>query len=283
MIEIRSLHTMDEMHAAYAVQQECWGADSETLVSPRTLFSYVNYGGHVLAAMDGEQIAGLLFGFLGTIIEESHRPAMANLLIASRQMVVRPAYRNQGIGYQLKLAQREIAQKQAVRLVMWTFDPLMARNAHLNVRRLGVVCRRYKPSYYAPDEDRLFAEWWITSRRVEERVNGSRSQLALSQYLETGAPVVNPTHATAEGFMPSSELTSPQGSFALVEIPTYYEQIAQESQAQAQRWRENVRRAFHMLTGEGFIVTDFLREQHEGRDRAFYLLSFDVGFDFNRS
>jgi len=74
------------------------------------------------------------------------RPAMANLLIMSKRMVVRPEYRGRNIGFRLKMAQRDLALKQAIRLVTWTVDPLLAANAHFNIRKLGAVVQRYAPA-----------------------------------------------------------------------------------------------------------------------------------------
>lgn len=284
MIEIRSLHARHEMQTAVDIQKVYWGDDPENLVPAHMLFSIVNYGGHVLAAMDGDTMVGVLIGFLGTNIEDRKRPAMANLLLASKRMVVLPQYRGQGVGYRLKLAQRDIAIQQGVRLINWTFDPLVSRNAYLNIRKLGCVTHRYETDYYADGEDRVVVDWWVTSRRVEERLNGSRGVLTLRQYLETGAPIYNPTRRTDDGgVVPGDELVKPQGSFALVEIPQDFESIAKLNPTLALRWRHTIRDAFRVLLSEGFIVTDFVRESHEGRERTFYVFSFSLGLDFSQN
>ena len=57
----------------------------------------------------------------------------------------------------------------------WTFDPLEIKNAHLNIARLGAIVRRYKRNFYGPSSsplqgglptDRVYAEWWLRSKRV---------------------------------------------------------------------------------------------------------------------
>lgn len=283
MIEIRPLRTQAELQLAVDLQKVYWGHEPENLVPRHMLFSLVNYGGHVLAAWDQDLLVGVVIGFLGTNIEDSKRPAMANLLLASKRMVVLPDYRGQGIGYRLKLAQRDIAMQQGIRLVNWTFDPLVSRNAYLNIRKLGCVTHRYEPDYYADSEDRVVVDWWVTSRRVEERLNGVRADLTLKQYLETGAPIYNAPRWTDDGaLVPGERVSEPQGSFALVEIPLNFEETRAVNAALAGRWRASVRDAFRYLFSEGFIVTDFVRQQFEGRDRAFYIFSFNVGMDFGR-
>lgn len=289
-IQIRPLQTLPDLRLAVDLQKSFWGNDLESIVPAHMLYSMVNYGGHVLAAFDGQRMVGVLMGFLGTNIEESHRPAMANLLIASKRMVVLPEYRSHGIGYRLKLAQRDLAIKQGVRLVTWTFDPLIALNAYLNIRKLGVVCQKYRRDYYGADtlyatlgsSDRLVVDWWVTHRRVEERIKGKRGDLTLNQYLEANTPIVNPTISQAGGFpMPTEDINPPEGSFALLEIPLDYPAMVASNEPLAREWRAHTRALFENLMREGYIVTDFLRETYDGRDRAYYLFSFNIGFDFS--
>ena len=61
-------------------------------------------------------------------------------------------------------------------LIEWTFDPLEIKNAYLNVEKLGAIVRRYTINQYgittSPLQgglptDRLIAEWWLKSKRVD--------------------------------------------------------------------------------------------------------------------
>src|SRR3970282_1162763 len=110
----------------------------------------------------------------------------------SHMLAVLPEYRDQKIGYRLKLAQREAVHEQAVRLITWTYDPLESRNANLNINRLGGIVRTYKRNHYGEMQDglnaglpsdRLLVEWWITSNRVKQRLSSERKQLALESYM----------------------------------------------------------------------------------------------------
>jgi predicted GNAT superfamily acetyltransferase len=283
-IQIKPLLALAEMKPAVELQKTYWGDDLESVVPAHMLFSLANNGGHALAAFDGDKLVGLLIGFLGTNVEEAHRPAMANLQIVSKRMVVLPAYRGQGIGYRLKLAQRDLAIKQGIRLVVWTFDPLLATNAHLNVRKLGGISYRYLEDYYGVSgegglarlgsSDRLQIEWWVTSRRVEERINGKRGDLNLKQYLDADTPIVNMPLWQGDGLpSPGETILYPAGTLALVEIPADYETLAQQNTSLAEAWRAHIRQIFRQMFARGFVVTDFLRQDFEGHDRAFYLLS----------
>ncbi|WP_370245813.1 hypothetical protein [Acidipila sp. EB88] len=102
----------------------------------------------------------------------------------SHMLAVRAADRNTGLGVALKLAQREDALRLGIRTMRWTFDPLVAKNAFLNLERLGVTVRRYIANFYGPldseqqgglPSDRLLAEWSLASERVTQRIAG-RSQ-----------------------------------------------------------------------------------------------------------
>lgn len=285
-IDIRPLRALDEMRAAVELQKTYWGDNLESVIPAHMLFSLANHGGHVLAAFDGDDMAGVLVGFLGTSEENSKRPAMANLQIVSKRMVVLPQYRNAGLGYRLKLAQRDMAITQGVRLVTWTFDPLMALNAHLNIRKLGATVPTYLQDYYGVQDegglvtlgssDRLLAEWWVTNRRVEERIYGNRSDLGIEQYLGADTTILNPTTATSDGaLLPAESVSVPTSSLALVEIPTDYGRMVRENPDLARRWRLHIRAVLQQQLGAGFVITDFVRTALEDRNRAFYVLSYD--------
>ena len=150
-IRIERLLTTAQHDQAVELQKHYWGADASNLVPRHMLFSISHFGGHILGAYDGKELVGFVIGFVGTDIDvddRDARPAMANLLIMSKRMLVLPAYRGQNIGYRLKMAQRDIAMKQAIRLVTWTVDPLLAANAHLNIRKLGAVIQRFSANYF---------------------------------------------------------------------------------------------------------------------------------------
>ena len=91
-------------------------------------------------------------------------------------LAVKESHRNSGLGRRIKLFQREDAIAQGYELLEWTFDPLEIKNAYLNLERLGAIARRYNINQYGITSsplqgflptDRLVAEWWLTSKRVE--------------------------------------------------------------------------------------------------------------------
>ncbi|MBZ0276828.1 MAG: GNAT family N-acetyltransferase [Anaerolineae bacterium] len=288
VVSITLLHTLDEMRAAVELQKTFWGDDSESLVPTHMLFSIAKYGGHILAAYDGERMVGLLIGFLGIMQAEEGEDTSASILqFASKRMVVLPEYRSQGIGNRLKLAQRDLALKQGIRLITWTYDPLMALNAHLNVHKLGCICRTYYPDHYGTSpqggltllgsSDRFLAEWWVANRYVEERLTAAGKTASIERLLAKGGHLLNPTSAGQGGYpIPPQTFTLPDlfdGEAVLVEIPADYGHLARQQADLGRSWRAHTRHIFQTLFAGGYRVVDFIHQNYEGRERGFYVLT----------
>ena len=291
-IRIERLQSAAQHDQAVKLQKNYWGADAKNLVPRHMLFSISHYGGHVLGAYDGRELVGFVMGFVGTDIDfddRDARPAMANLLIMSKRMLVLPGYRGRNIGYRLKMAQRDIAMKQAIRLVTWTVDPLLAANAHLNIRKLGGVIQRFSANYFGLAEpqslraDRLIVEWWVTHRRVVERAAGRGSKLTLQQYLEVHAPIVNRADASGDWLKPRPMTAVPNSSFALVEIPANFRDLEASQRSLADQWRYHIRDVFSRMLAANYVVTDFVSDEFDGRRATFYLLSRQVDDDHRKN
>lgn len=293
-VEIRALTGIDELAQVEDIQRTVWD-DASAVIYRNALISFSRNGAPVLGAFDDGRIVGFLLSYLGIESPESQRPAMANLKLVSQRMAVLPEYRDRGIGYALKLAQRDYALKQGIRLITWTYDPLLSRNAHLNIRKLGAIVREYWRDYYGTtpspqvvlgSSDRFVVEWWVTGNRVEQRMSGKRGGLTLSQYTDANARVLNPTLLAANGSVyPGDMIYQPQGMVTLVEIPDDYYTLVQDDPELARAWREHSRDVLISTLASGYTVTDFVRGPYEGRLRSFYALSVvDApigGFSYN--
>ena len=169
-----------------------FGVTLEEEIVPRRAFVVASkIGGQVIAAFDtsaagadSQGEARTLIGFAMALPGFSHAlPGVAEgePYLHSHMLAVRPEYRKQGIGRRLKLFQREEALSRGIHRMEWTFDPLEIKNASLNIARLGAIARRYEPNLYgvsssrlqgALPTDRLYAEWWMDSDRVDPIVGG---------------------------------------------------------------------------------------------------------------
>lgn len=172
-ISVRPLHDIDDMRICVDLQRRIWGY-SETDIVPDAMFAVAEHsGGQVLGAWHDDQLVGFALAFA------ARRSAVEYL--HSHMVGVVPEFQDRGVGRLLKLAQREDAIARGISLIEWTFDPLQIKNAHFNLARLGAIIRRYIPNCYGRTSsplhaglptDRLVAEWWIQSNRVERLLSG---------------------------------------------------------------------------------------------------------------
>ncbi len=168
VIAIRQLHEHAEFVEAVQLQQIIWGFADVDLLPVRLFIVASKVGGHAFGAYDGDQMVGFCLAIPGL------KPR-GQYYLHSHMLGVLPAYRDYGIGRQLKLAQREEALGRAIDLIEWTFDPLEIKNAFFNIERLGAIVRRFLPNQYGATSsllnaglptDRLVAEWYVRSNRA---------------------------------------------------------------------------------------------------------------------
>jgi predicted GNAT superfamily acetyltransferase len=293
LITVRPLQTASEFHAAEELQRVVWPGSELDVVPLHVLTTVAHNGGLALGAFHGERMVGFLFGFLGTDESSRDRPALARLKHCSHQLAVLSEYRNQSVGYVLKLAQRDFVAAQGVRLVTWTYDPLESRNARLNIAKLGAVCQTYQREVYgemADDlnlglpSDRFQVDWWVTSARVKERLFGQRLPLVLESFTSAGAVIVNPTLAGPGGLpRPAERTVALTGNLAIIEIPAEFQAIKSADMALAHAWRAHTREVFEAAFGMGYWVTDFFHERLGERQRSFYALSRGVRIEYSEN
>ncbi len=282
-IDIRPIETIADCHAVEALQRRVWPGSELDVVPLHVLTTIAHNGGVLLGAWDGETLVGFVFGFIGTDEGEAHRPALARLKHCSHMLGVLPEYRDQGLGYKLKLAQRDAVLTQGIRLITWTYDPLESRNANLNIARLGAVCKTYKREVYGQmadalnaglPSDRFQVDWWITSQRVKQRLRGDRPRLTYQSFASAGVPIVNPARPNADGLPKMiADITEPLGMLGLVEIPANFQAIKVADNGLAREWKTRARSIFETAFDAGYLVTDFIHETIDGRQRAFYVLA----------
>jgi predicted GNAT superfamily acetyltransferase len=165
---IRKCHQLDEMRACVALQQEAWNFSDADLVPLRMFVVAEKVGGQVIGAFADDEMVGFALSVPGFRGGHSY--------LRSHMLAVRKQHQNAGLGRRLKLFQREDALARGFELIEWTFDPLEIKNAYLNIEKLGAIARRYTVNQYGITSsplqgglptDRLVAEWWLKSKRVE--------------------------------------------------------------------------------------------------------------------
>lgn len=173
-LEIHQLSKLNEFSEAVRLQREIWGFEDVELLPLRLFVVASKIGGQVLGAFcDGKMVSFCL-------CIPGLKPG-GKYYLHSHMLGVLPEYRNTGVGRKMKLKQREYALASGIDLIEWTFDPLEIKNAFFNVERLGGIVRRYVHNQYGTTTshlhsglptDRLIAEWWIRTERVDAICNG---------------------------------------------------------------------------------------------------------------
>ncbi len=177
MIEIRPCKGFDELEACVELQIETWGYDNTDIIPRKAFLVGQAIGGQVIGAFDKEIAEGgakSLVGFVFSLPGVKVGLGLPQAYLHSHMLAVKEAYRNRGLGRELKLEQRREALSRGIRHIEWTFDPLEIKNAFLNINRLGIIVRSYRPDFYGVSSsrlqgglptDRLLAEWRLDSAK----------------------------------------------------------------------------------------------------------------------
>lgn len=296
--KIRILDTIEDLHMVEELQRIVWPGSETDVVPAHLLITAVHNGGLVLGAFanddhgsGSEKLAGFVFGFPGLYsTPDGPRPKHCSHMLA-----VLPDFRWRGLGFALKRAQWQMVRHQGIDRITWTYDPLLSRNAHLNITRLGAVCNTYLCDLYGEmrdglniglPSDRFEVDWWVNTKRVERRLSKkARLNLDLAHFIAAGAEVINPTQIDGQGWpIPSeaisfstAELTDNQDSLiVLVEIPADFPALKEANIELAKEWRLNSREIIEDLFRSGYLVTDFVHLPGK-IPRSYYVFSHGEG------
>ena len=276
---IHLLETMDEMSAVEALQRDVWPGSETDVVPAHLLITVVHNGGVVLGAFVDEKLVGFVFGFPGLeFTPDGPRPKHC-----SHMAGVLPEHRDSGIGFALKRAQWQMVRHQSLDHVTWTYDPLLSRNAYLNIARLGAVCSTYRRTEYGDMRDELNAglpsdrfqvDWWISTKRVERRLGKhARPTLNLSHLTRVG---VRPFYMVGSGagnfIRPPDHVPGLGAQLVAAEVPSDFVTMKAADLNLARDWRFFSREFFETAFAKGYIVTDFVFDRGENAPRSFYIL-----------
>lgn len=268
------------------LEREVWGTGMETV--PYYVFhNMVNMGGVVVGARDTQSgaLVGTGFGFIARADEERATWMKNPFYIYSEMLGVLPEYRNKNLAARLKLKQREFALEHGYSLISWTYDPLLSRNANLNINKLGCICRKYHVNYYGEMEginkglpsDRWVAEWWIDSPYVEGRLEHKHLRRSYDEWVEAFAHVLEAGNERDDGLPtpPESDALSTDRATILVEIPPDLDMLKEHDVELALAWRLSFRDIALKLLAEGYIVADFVSDGRGTDRRSFYIWQRD--------
>jgi predicted GNAT superfamily acetyltransferase len=262
-IKIHPINTLTDLRKCHEIQRATWGF-TDLMVFPYTqLISAAHNGGVLLGAYDGLDLVGFVYGYLGM--------SGKKLYLFSQRMGVLPRYQNQGIGMKLKLAQRDQMLRQGIDLIVWTYDPLLGKNATLNIEKLGGIVRHYARDIYGAvnnplqmglSTDRFLLEWELLSDRVRERIRSNAPRPRAEDWLEdNNYPLAN--YAAWEGDLPRPVATDLEldEDVVLVQIPPDLNTIKKVDLSLARGWRESTRDIFETYFWRGYVINGFARSR----------------------
>ena len=258
-VSIRPVASLQEFHACVDLQADVWGPDFTDIV-PASLLQVATYvGGITLGAFTTQgELVGFLFGLTG--VEKGEIVHWSHLL------GVRDSVRNLGVGRQLKEAQRAELAVRGIPRMSWSFDPLVAKNAYLNLNRLGARVVEYVPDMYgttsSPLHFGLATDRLVVScdtqppKRTPETFDSPLGRLAVL------------TPDPHDGDLRLDKSTPPAAFW--IEIPSDVRQVIEHAPDAALPWRESVREHFQWALAHAYEVTGIHREPVGSR--SFYIL-----------
>lgn len=263
----------EEFKAMEEIQKDAWNAEDIAVTPAHVLRAAQMANNCVYIAYCGDEPAGYVYGFFGL-----HN---SKLFLHSHQVGVKRKYQNRGVGYLLKLRQRDFAMRLGIDLIRWTFDPLQSKNAYFNFTKLGVINREYIRNLYGEirDElnkglptDRFYVEWYISSPRVVDRVEkGVKPPLADDLELT----VINKIKTLEQGLITIADYdTSLREKILAMEIPTNFTDIKKRAPNLALEWRIKTREIFEKYLSSGYLVADLIHSKD--KKRCFYVLVRDT-------
>ena len=209
-IKVRELKVLQDQDAGRKIFDLTWAMDAGTEITPNLLQAMVHSGSYLSGAFIDHKIVGAAFAFPAT---------NSGLHLHSHMTAVLDEYRDQGVGYALKIDQWNWAKKQNYSHLSWTFDPLVRRNAKLNIVKLGVDISTYYPNFYGEMPDALNA-------------GDESDRLMVSWSTDIDEPKARQL------------ITDPKPDDILIEIPEDIVAIRSKNQSESMKWRRQVRDQF---------------------------------------
>lgn len=240
-VQVRTLTEVSELVDAQQVFDAVWpSAGGGTQLATNFMRAIVHAGGYASAAYRGDTPIGAAFGVVGR-----HRVDHGwHDHLHSHMAAVLDPYRDQHIGSALKLHQRVWAIDNDIDTVVWTFDPLVRRNARVNLIKLGVDVEGFEPDFYGEMDDginsgdptdRLFAWWRVGSARVAAAMAGELQEVDASALRDAGRGVIT------------------------IDLPDDIVAVRSAEPAAARAWRLRVREQLLNAFAQGYRITGFAR------------------------
>lgn len=253
---IRGLENREDLAAASSAFNRIWRvSDLSSMIAPELLRALAKSGNYVAGAFLAGHLVGAIVGIFGKDGGEYS--------LHSHILGILPEAQGRNIGYALKQNQRAWALAQGLDSVTWTYDPLVRRNAHFNITKLGAQASAYYPHFYGEmtdginsgdESDRLLIKWALSSERAIESSEGRFDEVDAEALVAAGAHQV-----LEEGPDGSPVLADRTGPVLLCALPSDIVSLRGSDPARAKAWRLAVREVLEGAMLDSYAVTRFTR------------------------
>jgi predicted GNAT superfamily acetyltransferase len=251
--EVNDLEVMRELEHLFAA---IWERPGEPPFSTDLMRALAHSGNYVVGAHEGSRLVGGLVGWLGgSPPSELHMHSHILGVVADSQV--------RGLGFELKQHQRRWCLERDIKIVEWTFDPLVRRNAHFNLTKLGAQAHQYLVNFYGEmadglnageESDRILIRWHLDSAQVEAASAGRAAEPVVEHLLRDGAAAVLSVGPAGEPVAGSSS-----AGVLLCQVPDDIVALRHSDPALAHSWRLAVRRALSSALDSGYGVSGATR------------------------
>jgi predicted GNAT superfamily acetyltransferase len=240
----RIIETTDNVEGVEDLQRAVWGSTTGDILYATTMRWMIHIGGLLLGAWAGEKLVGFSIGSPGK--------REGKFVFWSDMAGIHPDYQSQGIGYQLKIKQREWVREEGYEEIRWTFDPMRRGNASFNFHKLGVISYLYHPSFYGVMQDsintglptdRLEAIWSTTDMPRQQHPNNSDIPFAVE----------------FDGDTVQTKVTEKE--YIGIQIPYNLNRLKNDNLSLAIEWQHAVRNTFIKYFRMGYQTADFVRKE----------------------
>ncbi|WP_127794321.1 GNAT family N-acetyltransferase [Agromyces sp. LHK192] len=255
-IRMLDAHDRTAAEQVESVLSDIWGRD-DGMIDPALLVAMAHAGNLVALVSAGDAPIGAAVGFCGPPGAPFHSHIVGLL----------PEAVGAGRGRAVKLAQRAWCLERGIDEMTWTFDPLVARNAYFNLRRLGATALEYLPDFYGvmtdainagQHSDRVLIRWDLAQEPPS--AEATRVELPLD--------AVTAAVADLDGEPTPYVAPAVTAVVTTVAVPEDIERLRRADPDAARRWRTETRAAFLDLLGSGWAITGFTRSSRYVLRRA---------------
>jgi len=262
-IRIRDLTSYEEFEKVVHIQKIVWKHKNVDLTPAHQFTISIKTGAILLGAFVRDELVGFVYSFPAVVY--------GNLAQHSHQLAVLPRFRGKNIGKMLKWSQRRKALKMGYEILTWTSDPLLARNANMNLHTLGAEVRTYLQDFYTGipalsvgrgiPVDRFLMEWHINKKKVDKR-----RRRGFDKIKEEAFPLVLDGAWRHECFLQKNPRLGLEGGHLLAEIPRNIPDTSKTTE-EIMEWQKAVRRVMKHYFAKGYRAVDFIY-----KERCYYVL-----------